>query len=677
MKAEAIEFYLVIMRALETSPFKDLAVQLREQLENQVEDIRLDFLGKKHERDLTNYMAKFPNLKFTNQLLLDACRKFLHTQKVLTTYTKPSINLYHRIRNRTTHGPVPLTRTVPTDLYTKYEFRRRVMGHLAPTYCVCFDHTGQFIFTGSDDDLIKIWCAQTNRLLRTLRGHKGHVCDMSVNYENRLLASAGLDKIIRIWDLKSTKLLECLSSHHAMITSVKFSPYNRHGSDRYLVSTSNDGTIVIWKYHVEKFGFERLFKVSERNRPGGQITCSSFSTGGSFLACGASDNYIHIYGFPPNNNPYHVAELSEHTDNVDSVQFCNLGFRFISGSKDGTAVIWTYKKRVWEPLRLNMDTQLNQEIIIRPKKEKPPMVLFVQWSRDDRYVLTSLVDYSIRVWDSQTGELVHILREHRHDIYFLESHPHDPRIFVSASHDGTFCIWDIDEGKCIKKFVNLIDPNGPHTPDNLPVIYDIKFSPDGNTLATTDSHGYLTLYGIGGSDLYQKVPDQMFFSTDYGQLITDIQHFVMDEATHMPPHLMPKPQLVDMNGCPYPRALQSLVTDYQCGQRPVIPALTQIQLANIAKVIEQHSEYEDEEYIAQKQLEYRRINNEHEDSDATIIDSDATEIDESCAYNFQPSFSNNHNLRSRSLVAHSSTSAPERQTKRYSVRLRSNKRVRR
>lgn len=408
------------------------------------------------------------------------------------------------------------------------------------------------------------------------------------------------------------------------------------------------------------------------------MTCSSFSTGGSFLACGASDNFIHIYGFHPDLGPYWIDELLRHSDKVDSVQFCNLGFRFISGSKDGTAIIWTYKLARWEPLVLDMDTQLNQQIVRTHRSKKPPMVLIVQWSRDDRYVMTSLVDYSIKVWDSKTGKLVYILREHKHDIYLIESHPTDPRIFVSAGHDGRVCIWDITTGRCIKKIINVSDHRRSPEQLNLTCIYDIKFSPDGNMLAATDSHGNLRIFSNGGGDIYKHIPDEMFFSTDYKPLIRDVHHFVMDENTHVAPHLMPRPLLVDMAGLPYPNSFQRLVPDHQCGQQNVIPPLSPNQLKSIASVIENHSKYEDEEYIAEKHVLacYGDYDSDATiiDSDATVIDSDATEIDEENAYcDFTQQISYPHNLRSRS---YGRVRVPER--RRYCTRLRSNnKRIRR
>jgi len=621
MKNEDLEFYFVIMKALENGPFRDLAERMKQDLAKEVDDVRYDYEGRKHRRDLNNLLARYPTLRYANKLLLNASKQWLNNK--IANVKQRQTNLTTQLKLRRIHGPKPLTHMIPVEFYQRMHLHTKVMGHLSAAYCVCFDHTGQYIFTGADDNLIKIWCARDGRLIKTLRGHETQVCDLSVNFENRLLASVSMDKIIRIWDLKTTKLLECLSSHTATVTSIKFSPYNRHGSDRYLISTSNDGTVVIWVYHVDRFGFKKLQKHRERNRVGAQITCSSMSTGGSFLACGSSDYCVHVYGFHPDIGPYHLAELGGHTDKVDSIQFCNLGFRFISGSKDGTAIIWTFKRSSWVPLTLDMDTNLDQKIVRASNSTKPKMVLIVQWSKDDRYVITSLIDYSIKVWDSRTGKLKHILRGHQHDIYLIEAHPTDPRIFVSAGHDGYICVWDIVRGTLIKKFMNETEM----VENNMRVcsaVYDIKFSPDGTMVATTDCHGFLSFYGFGSSDLYKPLPREMFFHTDYRPVIRDLNNFVMDENTHIAPHLLPRPILVDMNGNPYSQQYQKLVPDHERGEKYVIPPLKPTQLANMANILKMHSFVEDDDYICEKKPPRTYV----DDDDETIVDSDATEIDD-------------------------------------------------
>lgn len=640
---QKLEVYLLILKALEGSPYQHVAKSLFNELQTSINTTRSDFLGDRHSSDLTDLLAKYPHINSkTLEHMCERLREHLdshlppsvlginsylgagqfsllrtkeslrldriqHSVKSLLTnriyspaYSGHSVNILKHIQARRLRENTSIRRACPTEVYSRVKLFKKVMGHLSSVYCVCFDQTGQYIFTGADDHLIKIWSARNGRLLKTLRGHDGEITDMSVNFENRLLASGGMDRVIRIWDLKSSKLLDCLSNHTAMVTSVKFSPYNRHGDNRYLVSTSNDGSVIFWVYHKDRFEFKLVQRFRERNRPGGRIVCSSYSTGGSFLACGSSDNYIHVYGFHYINGPYWLSELDLHRDQVDSIQFSNQGYRFITGSVDGTAIIWSYKAGEWKPLKLDMNTQLDQSI--QPQQGDQPKfkVLIVQWSRDDRYVMTSITDFSIKVWDSKTGRLIHILREHTHDVYLIESHPTDPRVFISASHDGSIVLWDIERGKIIKKFYNKAEPSDVHDPNHLASIYDIKFSPDGTMLAATDSYGCLSLYGYGTDESYRDLPEQMFFHTDYRALIRDMRNFVLDDQTHVAPHLMPRPTLVDMNGDPYPEPLQRLVPDYQSGERIVIPALTPEKARMIAEGLARHSEQEDDEYIGEK-----------------------------------------------------------------------------
>lgn len=74
---------------------------------------------------------------------------------------------------------------------------------------------------GSDDCLVKIWATDDGRLLATLRGHSAEICDMAVNYENTLIASASCDKTIRVWCLRTCAPISVLQAHAASITSIQ------------------------------------------------------------------------------------------------------------------------------------------------------------------------------------------------------------------------------------------------------------------------------------------------------------------------------------------------------------------------------------------------------------------------------------------------------------------------
>ena len=59
------------------------------------------------------------------------------------------------------------------------------------------------------------------------------------------------------------------------------------------------------------------------------------------------------------NIPQKILESEAHGDRVDSIAWCNKGLRFISGSKDGSAILWYYERSEWSYMRLWASTQLD------------------------------------------------------------------------------------------------------------------------------------------------------------------------------------------------------------------------------------------------------------------------------------------------------------------------------
>uniref|UniRef100_A0A8C5BCX5 Bromodomain and WD repeat domain containing 1 n=1 Tax=Gadus morhua TaxID=8049 RepID=A0A8C5BCX5_GADMO len=413
----------------------------------------------------------------------------------------------------------------PVSNYQHMRLHRRILGHLSAVYCIAFDRAGLRIFTvtgsqciycrqdaGSDDCLVKIWSSFDGSLHSTLRGHSAEITDLA------------------------------------------FSPYAK-GSKRYMLSTGTDATVCFWQWDVNNINFsDRPHKFIERPRPGVQTVCSSFSPGGMFLATGSTDDVIRIY-FLGCGNPEKVSELHEHTDKVDSIQFCHSSERFVSGSRDGTARVWRlHHRQQWRCILLNMsdtlpgaDATTGEDMYFKPK------VTMVAWDRHDNTVITAVNNHILKVWNSYTGQLLHILKGHEAEVFVLEPHPFDPRIILSAGHDGSVFIWDLQRGVKTQHYFNMIEGQGHGA------VFDCKFTPDGQRFACTDSHGHLLIFGFGSSKPYEKARQQVFFHTDYRPLIRDANGFVLDEQTQQAPHLMPPPFLVDVDGNPHPPRFQRLV----------------------------------------------------------------------------------------------------------------------
>ena len=112
------------------------------------------------------------------------------------------------------------------------------------------------------------------------------------------------------------------------------------------------------------------------------------------------------------------------------------------------------------------------------------VVTMVAWDRGDRTIITAVSNFLLKVWNSHTGQLLHVLsvsRRHTHtgylvplwpqvsietfillsqghddEVFVLEAHPFDPRIMLSAGHDGNIYIWDLSRGVKIRNFFNMV-----------------------------------------------------------------------------------------------------------------------------------------------------------------------------------------------------------------------------
>lgn len=381
---------------------------------------------------------------------------------------------------------------ISTSIYKKTQLLKRTVGHLSSVYCVLFDRTGRYIITGADDLLVKLWSSFDGRLLSTFRGASAEITDIAINLDNSLLAAGSLDRILRVWNLQTTSPVAVLPGHTGMITSVNFCPSPR-GDLKYLVTTSTDGSIAFWQYMIPKNSktsfVQKPTQFHEKLRPGqAQMMCTSFSPGGIFLAAGSADHHVRVY-IMSDEGPKRILEIEAYTDAVDSIQWGHRGLRFISGSKDGTAHIWKFETQQWKSMKLSMSDKL--ESCPENEENKKLKVTMVAWNRSDKYVITAVNDFTVKIWDSKTGVLHKVLRGHTDELFVLEANPIEELVLLSAGHDGLLFLWDIEQGISLISFKNEIDGQGQGS------VFDAKWSPDGSMIAATDSHGHILLYGLG------------------------------------------------------------------------------------------------------------------------------------------------------------------------------------
>lgn len=159
------------------------------------------------------------------------------------------------------------SKTPPTSVVHHTEHHRNVL------FALAFNPYGKRFFTAGEDRVIKMWDAETKKLLATLKGHKHSIGDLAVTSDGRRVASGGYDRTVRVWDIAAGK--ECLTIERDfdVYGKVAFSP------DGKRIAVGESLGKRIWIFDTDK-GQELLCFKSET----AHIRALTFSPDGNRLA---------------------------------------------------------------------------------------------------------------------------------------------------------------------------------------------------------------------------------------------------------------------------------------------------------------------------------------------------------------------------------------------------------
>jgi WD40 repeat protein len=274
---------------------------------------------------------------------------------------------------------------------------------------------GRYIAMGSTDRTIHVWEAGTGRKLLTLAGHTATVRSVAYSPDSKRIVSGGADSSVRVWDAASGRELQTLWGHTSVVRSVIYDP-----TGRFIVSGSSDASIKVWDART---GAE-LWTFTGHT---GEVNALAYSPDGFSIASGSSDRTIKLWnvgGGPPRT-------FRGHASAVVALAYSSNGAQLVSGSTDGTVKLW--------------DRESGRDLETFPGYSTH-IKSGLAYSPNGMFVAAAMEDHSIAIFDVESERQTRFLRGHTGDVYDLAYNPDGQRL-VSASLDGTARIWDMTTGR--------------------------------------------------------------------------------------------------------------------------------------------------------------------------------------------------------------------------------------
>jgi WD40 repeat protein len=330
--------------------------------------------------------------------------------------------------DKTTKIDLPQTVEAESVLRAASQSRREIAvlaGHAGPLRSASFSADGRRVLTASDDGTAIVWDSKIRKPTVFLRGHTDILRSAVFSPDSRHVLTASDDKTARLWDADTGELISVpLVGHTDRIMSAIFSPDGQR-----IVTVSRDKTARLWNSET---GREIAVMVGHE----GSVLCVAFSRDGRRIATGSADQTARIWD-AANGQP--IVVLHGHSNwvmqggvqlfgEVRSVEFSPDGRRLLTASLDNTARLW--------------DTQTGQTLFVL---KHGWAVASAAFSPNGQRIVTASWDKTARIWDSESGAQLNVLKGHE-DVVVGAAFNYDGKYVITASSDKTVRVWETETG---------------------------------------------------------------------------------------------------------------------------------------------------------------------------------------------------------------------------------------
>lgn len=360
--------------------------------------------------------------------------------------------------------------------------------------------------TASDDGQIR-WWDTLGRIRKVYRGHTDFVYDVAAALNSRRFYSVGADSTLRVWRFHSTTdhilttpsgyninslaqaaktgMIVAGTTSHLAATGDEF--FNFEDALEFGLAEAVEQPLILWKNKKLPAGELPVGHV-------GPINSVAVTADGKAWVSGGEDGLVNYY-----NEAGEVTAAYESIAPINSVALTNDGQK-IGFTTDDEAVIW--------------QPTLNDTL----KLQHPDWVNALVFSPDGKRIYTAAYDSLIRVFDTETGQLLDTLAGHGNWISSLAISP-DGRELLSGDWNNEIIRWSAEGQELNRYAINAKDLTGGEA------IFCLAYSRDGKYFAFTTESGVTQVmdkkgYAIQTHRNFDGYPDTgILFSADSQYLI--------------------------------------------------------------------------------------------------------------------------------------------------------------
>jgi WD40 repeat protein len=348
----------------------------------------------------------------------------------------------HLIAGAGRDGTVLLWRV--SDGCERHRFKR--------AYWPVFSSNGRLLAVARrDDGMVGLWDLKTGRE-RPLVENIDHLSAIAFNPDGRSLAIANRKLPIELWPVEDGGEATKLTGHTASVYELIFSPDGRH-----LAGVTEDDSFFVWDL-AERHG-RPLFTVTSRWNE-----TASFSEDGKLLACTDEDG-IQLWNVAQGRE---TARLPVRALPVTQFRFSPDDKLLACAGDDGRIQLWNVEEAI-------ADT--------RPP-DRVEEIFAVAFSPDpDAQLLAGACDGTVRLWDAASGGEEARLPGRTGAVRSFAFGPRG-RLIASLGEDNTIRLWDAVGARDGRQPTD----DGRQLTDKAKDVFDMAFSPDERSLATSMRH---------------------------------------------------------------------------------------------------------------------------------------------------------------------------------------------